>query len=92
MQAKEGQRGKRRSIRGVVFDMDGTLTVDGLIDFPALKRAAGCPPGVDVLAYLASLAGAERKKAEQVRRVLCLSCACDNVLHIMSFLPCPTGG
>ena len=36
------------TIRGVVFDMDGTLTLP-VIDFVEMRRRAGVPPGADIL-------------------------------------------
>jgi phosphoglycolate phosphatase-like HAD superfamily hydrolase len=40
--------GARLQLRGVVFDMDGTLTVPNL-DFPEMYRRAGVPMGADIL-------------------------------------------
>jgi len=42
--------GKR--IKGVLFDFDGTLTLPGALDFPAIKREMNCPPGIPILEYL----------------------------------------
>jgi len=39
---------QRPPLRGVVFDMDGTLTVPNL-DFQELYRRAGVPKGEDIL-------------------------------------------
>lgn len=39
---------RRKIIRGVVFDMDGTLTVP-CIDFADMKRRVGVPPDADIL-------------------------------------------
>ena len=41
-------------LRGLVLDVDGTLTAPGAIDFAAMRRRAGAPPGVDVLAHIAA--------------------------------------
>jgi len=38
---KSGEMGERRKIRGVIFDMDGTLTVPNL-DFNEMMRRLGC--------------------------------------------------
>ncbi|KAJ1489476.1 hypothetical protein T484DRAFT_1779816 [Baffinella frigidus] len=35
----------RRSISGVVFDMDGTLTREGALDYTAMYSRAGAPEG-----------------------------------------------
>ena len=42
-------------IRGVLFDFDGTLTMPGALDFPAIKRGLGCPPDLPILEYLETL-------------------------------------
>ena len=39
-------------IRGVVFDMDGTLTLPGSIDFAAMRARISAPHGVDVLDHI----------------------------------------
>ncbi|MGB2427452.1 MAG: HAD family hydrolase [Alteromonas sp.] len=43
-----------RSAQGVIFDLDGTL-VESNLDFAEIRRAIGCPTGVDVLKYIAEL-------------------------------------
>jgi len=40
------------SLRGVLFDFDGTLTKPGSIDFVKIKTAIGCPPDSQVLEFL----------------------------------------
>ena len=40
------------SIRGVLFDLDGTLTLPGALDFPAIKTEMGCPVDHPILEYL----------------------------------------
>jgi HAD superfamily hydrolase (TIGR01509 family) len=40
-----------RRLRGVIFDMDGTLTKPGAIDFARIRSRCGVPPGVDILAH-----------------------------------------
>jgi hydrogenase expression/formation protein HypE len=42
-------------IRGVLFDFDGTLTMPGALDFPAIKMEIGCPPDLAILEYLQTL-------------------------------------
>lgn len=39
-------------IVGIVFDLDGTLTIPGLINFPQLRREIGCPEGHDIIQFL----------------------------------------
>ena len=46
---------QRGTIRGVLFDFDGTLTMPGALDFPAIKRELGCPPDLPILEYLETL-------------------------------------
>jgi hydrogenase expression/formation protein HypE len=51
-------------LRAVLFDFDGTLTRPGALDFPAIKRRLGCPPGTLLLEWIEALpAGAVREKA-----------------------------
>jgi HAD superfamily hydrolase (TIGR01509 family) len=47
-------------IKGILFDLDGTLTQPGTLDFPAIKREMGCPEDQPILEYLESQS-AERK-------------------------------
>ena len=39
-------------IRGVLFDFDGTLTLPGALDFPAIKKALGCPLDEPILEFI----------------------------------------
>lgn len=50
----------RRVLRGVVFDMDGTLTVPNL-DFAAMYHQCGVDPSDDILTVLRELPEAEAK-------------------------------
>lgn len=43
-----------RRVLGVVFDMDGTLTLQGAIDFVRMRERVGAPRGTDVLEHIAS--------------------------------------
>ena len=47
-------------LRGVVLDVDGTLTLPHAIDFAAMRRRVGAPRGVDMLAHVAAQPEAER--------------------------------
>jgi hydrogenase expression/formation protein HypE len=49
-------------LRAVLFDFDGTLTRPGAIDFCALRRQVGCPPGTPVLEYIARLPDARLRR------------------------------
>jgi len=40
-------------IKGVLFDFDGTLTLPGALDFPAIKRILGCPLDHPILEFIA---------------------------------------
>ena len=42
-------------VRGIVFDMDGTLTLP-VIDFVEMRRRAGIPPGADILETIENIA------------------------------------
>ena len=52
-------------IRGVIFDLDGTL-FDGPYDWPAIKRELGLTPADGtILEHFASLSPAERQRKER---------------------------
>ena len=48
-------------ILGVIFDMDGTLTLPGAIDFAAMRSRVGAPRGVDVLEHIATHEDADER-------------------------------
>ena len=48
---------------GVVFDLDGTLTHPGAIDFAAIRQRCGMPPDADIVASLAVMPDAARLRA-----------------------------
>jgi hydrogenase expression/formation protein HypE len=48
-------------LEAVLFDFDGTLTMPGALDFPAITRELGCPPDRFVLEYVESLPPGERR-------------------------------
>lgn len=50
------------SIRAVLFDFDGTLTLPGSIDFAGIKKAIRCPGDVPILEFIEHLpsAGAQQ--------------------------------
>lgn len=54
------QNRRTGAIRGVLFDFDGTLTMPGALDFPAIKRGLGCPPDLPILEYLETLSPERR--------------------------------
>jgi HAD superfamily hydrolase (TIGR01509 family) len=53
-------------IRAVLFDWDGTLTYPGSLDFPAIKRALGCPPHMPILEYLETLTPHHRARSMEI--------------------------
>ncbi|RKP08792.1 haloacid dehalogenase-like hydrolase [Thamnocephalis sphaerospora] len=55
-----------RRIRGVVFDMDGTLTLPQSNFIGRMRRELAVPDGTDVLAHAASLEAKARLAAEQL--------------------------
>ena len=52
----------KENIKAVLFDFDGTLTVPGLIDFMAIKKAIGCPDNSTILEFIASLSPEKERK------------------------------
>jgi len=50
-------------VRAVLFDFDGTLTRPGALDFAAIRRAIGCPPGTPILEFIESLDGDDAVRA-----------------------------
>ena len=52
--------------RDCIFDLDGTLTRPGLIDFDGIKDAIGCPRDRTIIEFLAPLRGASLRRAWQV--------------------------
>ena len=83
-------------LRGVVFDMDGTMTVPAL-DFGKMRRMLGIDDGTDIVEYLHSLEGDEREKAERAvseveeegRANLQLMPGCQELLHLLSLSNIP---
>jgi len=56
----------RLPLKGIVFDMDGTLTKDGAIDFADMRKRANIPEGSDILKYIHSLPAKEREHALKI--------------------------
>lgn len=52
-------------LRGMIFDLDGTL-VDSRLDFTVIRQALGCPEGIGVLEFIDTLPQAEQEAAHQV--------------------------
>ena len=53
-------------IAAILFDFDGTLTEPSALDFPALRRAVGCPTGEPILEYLSGLPAADQERARVI--------------------------
>ncbi len=53
-------------IKGVLFDLDGTLTLPGALDFPGIRRRMGCPENRPILEFLETVDPAERPGMEAV--------------------------
>ena len=51
-----------KSLYGIVFDMDGTLTVPCL-DFKKLRQVLGLVDGTDILSHVSGLSEVEKKEA-----------------------------
>lgn len=64
-QSKSSQDDEWEAIRGVIFDMDGTLTVPAL-DFSEMKRRVGVPLNVDILSGVASQPPERREQSMRV--------------------------
>jgi hydrogenase expression/formation protein HypE len=54
-------------IKAVLFDFDGTLTLPGALDFPAIKKTLGCPPDVPVLEYIKNIDDDTRRRSAMTR-------------------------
>ena len=48
-------------IKAILFDFDGTLTRPGALDFPAIKKAIGCPLDTPILEYIDALPTARQQ-------------------------------
>ena len=49
-------------ISGILFDLDGTLTRPHGIDFPAVKRAIGCPPDEPAWEFILAIPDDDRRE------------------------------
>jgi hydrogenase expression/formation protein HypE len=54
------------SIKGVLFDFDGTLTEPGSLDFAVIRDSVKCPQGQPILEFIESLPSEEAKRARQI--------------------------
>ncbi len=49
------------SVKGVLFDFDGTLTAPGAIDFSAIRKLLGCPDHMPILEFICLLKETEQE-------------------------------
>lgn len=54
-----------RDIRGVIFDMDGTLTIP-VLDFSEMRSRLGLPAGADILPTVTSMPAEQRARAMNI--------------------------
>lgn len=54
------------AIKGVLFDLDGTLTLPGALDFPAIKKAMGCPLDQLILEFVESRPPGQQPKLMEI--------------------------
>jgi len=55
------KRMKGPNIKAVLFDFDGTLTLPGALDFPAIKRELDCPLNMPILEFLETVPAGQRE-------------------------------
>lgn len=53
-------------LKAVIFDFDGTLTKQGAIDFPYIRKTTGCPEGAYLLDYFNTLPAVKKREAEKL--------------------------
>lgn len=53
-------------IKGVLFDFDGTLTLPGALDFPAIKREMDCPLNMPILEFLETVPTGQRERLSTI--------------------------
>ena len=66
--AKAHRHKGQKNVKAVLFDFDGTITVPGLIDFLAVKKAIQCPEHSTILEFIAGLP--TREKRQKALRVM----------------------
>lgn len=59
-----------RRIRAVVFDLDGTLTLPGAIDFARMRSRIQCPPDTDILTWVSSFTESDPRRREQLEEII----------------------
>lgn len=69
-------------VKGVLFDLDGTLTFPGAIDFPAVKKELGCPLDQPILEYIQTQPLSRRSRLSAIlakREKAAAEASCPNV-------------
>lgn len=59
-----------RPIDAVIFDLDGTLTAPGQIDFAGIRGGIACPPDRDILSHIDHLSAADPLAAARAWEVV----------------------
>merc|ERR1711871_1729787 len=57
-------------IKGIVFDMDGTLTMPEQLDFAGMRAAIGCPPGVDIIDHVKNVARVDASEGDRLEKIV----------------------
>ena len=63
--AEESGAARAESLRGVIFDLDGTL-VSSSLDFARIRAEIDCPRGKDVLTHINEMQPEHRLIAERI--------------------------
>ncbi|WJG10733.1 HAD-IA family hydrolase [Aliiglaciecola sp. LCG003] len=53
------------SLKGFIFDLDGTL-MHSTLDFNAIRNAISCPANIDILSFVAGLQAEQKRLANQI--------------------------
>lgn len=53
-------------MKGILFDLDGTLTRPGALDFPSIKAEINCPPDLPILEFIQTRPPGQRSRLLQV--------------------------
>lgn len=67
------------SIKGVLFDFDGTLTLPGALDFPAIKRELDCPLNTPILEFLETVTPERREQLSVILEAREEEAACKSI-------------
>ena len=63
-------RAVQAPIEGIVFDMDGTLTMADQLDFAGMRAAIGCPPKTDIIDHVKSVAREDAAEGERLEKIV----------------------